>query len=39
VTCHLSPVTSFVRLTHDGQLLAIAEPHGDVLKPTVVLPR
>ena len=28
-----------LRLTHDGQLIAIAEPRDDDLKPTVVLPR
>ena len=38
VTCHLPPATS-ARLTHDAALIAIGEPHGDVLKPTVVLPR
>jgi tRNA pseudouridine55 synthase len=29
----------FVRLTHDGQLIAIAEPRGDALQPKVVIPR
>jgi tRNA pseudouridine55 synthase len=37
-TRHPTPDTPNVRLTHAGQLIAIAEPRGDELKPTVVLP-
>src|SRR4051812_35120689 len=38
-TCHLPPATSdFLRLTHNGKLLAIAEPRDNELKPTIVLP-
>jgi len=40
VTRHPSPVTPEpIRLTNAGTLIAIAERHGDVLKPTIVIPK
>jgi tRNA pseudouridine55 synthase len=37
-TANCQPTGQPVRLTHAGKLIAIAEPHGDELQPTVVIP-
>jgi tRNA pseudouridine55 synthase len=38
VNCQPPAVQPTVRLTHAGKLIAIAEPRGDELQPTVVIP-
>jgi tRNA pseudouridine55 synthase len=40
VPCPLSTTDDdYVRLTHDGYLIAIGEPRGDLIQPSVVIPR
>jgi tRNA pseudouridine55 synthase len=37
-SCQLPAARSPVRLTHEGRLIAIAEPHDDQLQPKIVFP-